>query len=110
VQDFQQDANMPQVDLKGHTVEELAIAANVSVEVIKTAIKMRQQQLMLEKRNYSNLLQQQVMDQSVSSTVKASTTGRPSTTPFVQKRKVNKHPINNDGHKVCLFMSMTSIA
>lgn len=39
---------MPEVDLKGHTVEELAAVANVSVTAIKKAIEMRQKQLMAE--------------------------------------------------------------
>nr|CAD27768.1 putative chitin binding protein [Anopheles gambiae] len=34
-----------EIDLMGHTVEELAAAANVSVEVIKEAIRVRQQEL-----------------------------------------------------------------
>lgn len=37
---------MPQIDLKGHTVEELAAVANVSVAAIKKAIEMRQKQLL----------------------------------------------------------------
>lgn len=41
---------MPKVDLRGHTVEELARVANVSVETIQNAIKMRQQQLLLEQQ------------------------------------------------------------
>jgi len=104
--------NMPQVDLKGHTVEELAAAANVSVEVIKTAIKMRQQQMLAERR--SDLLKQQVMNQSTStflttpvtstitkttSTTVKTTTSRPSTTLFVSKQKVKKHPMIG-GNKV----------
>lgn len=36
---------LPQVDLKGHTVEELAAVANVSVSAIKKAIEIRQKQL-----------------------------------------------------------------
>lgn len=39
---------LPQIDLKGHTVEELAAVANVSVAAIKKAIEMRQKQLMAE--------------------------------------------------------------
>lgn len=39
---------LPQVDLKGHTVEELAAVANVSVSAIKKAIEMRQKQLITE--------------------------------------------------------------
>lgn len=37
---------MPKIDLKGHTVEELAAVANVSVSAIKKAIELRQKQLM----------------------------------------------------------------
>lgn len=39
------DHPLPQVDLKGHTVEELAAVANVSVDAIKKAIELRQKQL-----------------------------------------------------------------
>lgn len=42
--------SLPEVDLRGHTVEELALVANVSVATIKNAIKMRQQQLVLEQQ------------------------------------------------------------
>ncbi|XP_055301869.1 uncharacterized protein LOC129568231 isoform X2 [Sitodiplosis mosellana] len=37
---------LPEIDLKGHTVEELAAVANVSVSAIKKAIELRQKQLM----------------------------------------------------------------
>ncbi|XP_049301103.1 uncharacterized protein LOC125774841 isoform X2 [Anopheles funestus] len=39
-----------EIDLMGHTVEELAAAANVSVEVIKEAIRVRQQELRAQKQ------------------------------------------------------------
>lgn len=39
---------LPEIDLKGHTVEELAAVANVSVGAIKKAIEMRQKQLMAQ--------------------------------------------------------------
>ncbi|CAO1404399.1 unnamed protein product [Diamesa serratosioi] len=55
-----QDQQLPQIDLKGHTVEELAIAANVTVEVIRAAIKMRQKQMMIEQKNYAIQMQQQL--------------------------------------------------
>ncbi|XP_055382934.1 uncharacterized protein LOC129613053 isoform X2 [Condylostylus longicornis] len=48
--------NYPKVDLKGHTVEELAQAANVSVDIIKGAIALRQQQLI---KDYQAFLQNQ---------------------------------------------------
>lgn len=37
---------LPKIDLKGHTVEELAAVANVSVSAIKKAIEIRQKQLL----------------------------------------------------------------
>lgn len=37
---------LPEIDLKGHTIEELAAVANVSVSAIKKAIELRQKQLM----------------------------------------------------------------
>lgn len=39
-------AALPQIDLKGHTIEELAAVANVSVSAIKKAIEIRQKQLL----------------------------------------------------------------
>lgn len=39
---------LPEIDLKGHTVEELAAVANVSVAAIKKAIDIRQKQLIAE--------------------------------------------------------------
>lgn len=95
------------MDLKGHTVEELAAAANVTVDVIQAAIKMRQQQILLEKRNYASNLKQRVFNDVTAQTRSSTTTVRTtpttttqaSTTPYVQKRKVSKYHIAG-GHKV----------
>lgn len=95
------------MDLKGHTVEELAAAANVTVDVIQAAIKLRQQQLLQEKRNYANLLKQKIANHvtirptypTTSVRTTQPTTTEPSTTPFVSKRKPNKRPFGG-GHKV----------
>lgn len=94
--------------MKGHTVEELAAAANVTVDVIRAAIKMRQQQLMQEKRYASKLKQtvgNYVTTQTTPATVKItsvrttqSTTPR-TTTPLVPKTKVSKYRMAG-GHKV----------
>lgn len=43
------DGILPEIDLKGHSIEDLAAFANVSVNVIKAAISMRQSQ-MIQKR------------------------------------------------------------
>lgn len=97
---------LPQVDLKGHTVEELAVAANVTVEVIQAAIKMRQQQLLLEKRNYANRLNQKINNDRVTVPTTSTTTirttpstTRPTTTPYVPRKKVTRHQFAG-GHKV----------
>lgn len=105
--------DLPAVDLRGHTVEELAAAAQVSVEVIKDAIKLRQQQMMLEQKNYASSSKQkfkkattvQAAPQSTTlletteRVTTQSTTIKPSTTPYVPKKKVTKKPTKN-GHKV----------
>lgn len=45
------DSSLPDIDLKGHTVEELAAVANVSVNAIRKAIEMRRKQLMAERES-----------------------------------------------------------
>lgn len=93
--------------MKGHTVEELAVAANVTVDVIQAAIQMRQQQLLVEKRSYANLLKQKIGNHvtarpTLSTTIRTtqSTTTQPITTPYVQqKRKVSRFQLAG-GHKV----------
>lgn len=81
---------MPQVDLRGHTVEELAKAANVSVETIQNAIRMRQQQLMLEQQSalYKQLDQSKTISPTrpptrptTKTTTTTTTTPPPPTTP-----------------------------
>lgn len=95
--------------MKGHTVEELAAAANVTVDVIRAAIKVRQQQLMNEKR-YASKLKKTVGNYATGQTTPATTekvtsaiTTQPTTprttTPFVPKTKVSKYRMAG-GHKV----------
>lgn len=108
--------DLPEIDLKGHTIEELAIAANVSVDVIKAAIKMRQKQMMKEKKNAEGSSKQKLEKSTTFETTQSSTsveqtekvttkstakitTKQPSTTPNVSKKKVTKKPLKN-GHKV----------
>lgn len=96
--------------MKGHTVEELAAAANVTVDVIQAAIKMRQQQLLIEKRNYVNNFKQRISNDVTAPTnpptttirTTPSTTTQSTTTPYVQKRKVSRYQIAG-GHKVRYF-------
>lgn len=101
------DEELPQVDLKGHTVEELAAAANVTVATIQEAIKLRQQQLLLERRNYASQMKRNIANRvtvpttpattSIRTTQTTTTTQR-STTPYVPKRKVSNYYIAG-GHK-----------
>lgn len=107
--EFYPKDDLPQVDLKGHSVEELAAAANVSVDVIQAAIKLRQQQMMFEKKK----IPKQKLNKSTASvqTTLATTTSEPTkkvtiqtttqstTTPYVPKKKVVKKATQN-GHKV----------
>lgn len=98
---------LPQVDLKGHTVEELAAAANVTVATIQEAIKLRQQQLLLERRNYASQMKRNIASRvtipttpattSIRTTQMTTTTQR-STTPYVQKKKASNYYIAG-GHK-----------
>lgn len=107
--EFYPSDDFPEVDLKGHSVEELAVAAGVSIEVIKSAIKLRQQQLMLEKKMKANSVktkQWKTTPQFTASpkttevaTTQSTTTTKPSTTAYVPKKKVSKKPTKN-GHKV----------
>lgn len=102
-----QDQQMPQVDLKGHTEEELAVAANVSVEVIRKAIQMRQNQMMAEQKNYAMQLQQQLSYQQPTTpfTTQRPTMQTPKTTAITSteaykpKKKVSNRPLAG-GHKV----------
>lgn len=100
---------LPEVDLKGHSVEELAKVANVTVEVIQEAIKMRQQQMLLERRNYASQLKQQISKhitvqttQATTTTVRTTqptTTTQRSTPSYSPRRSVSKYSIRG-GHKV----------
>lgn len=111
VEYFPKEEQLPAIDLKGHTVEELASAAGVSVEVIKSAIKLRQQQMMTEKKNLNVVKRQQwkppkasitpptTSSESFEEFTTQSTTARPTTTAYVPKKKASKKPLKN-GHKV----------
>lgn len=91
--------NLPEIDLKGHTVEELAAIANVPVSVVEAAIHYRKQQLSLEQKN---MQQQSAQITTLATTEKIttqSTTTMPSTTPYVPKKKIIKKA-TSIGHKV----------
>uniref|UniRef100_A0A182MAD5 Chitin-binding type-2 domain-containing protein n=1 Tax=Anopheles culicifacies TaxID=139723 RepID=A0A182MAD5_9DIPT len=81
-----------EIDLMGHTVEELAAAANVSVEVIKEAIRVRQQELRAQKqyeKQQAAYAQAQFFAQQTTPTTTTTTT----TTP-----RPRRYP-TNAGHK-----------
>ncbi|XP_061497152.1 proteoglycan 4 isoform X3 [Anopheles gambiae] len=82
-----------EIDLMGHTVEELAAAANVSVEVIKEAIRVRQQELRAQKqyeKQQAAFAQAQFLAQQTTPATTTTTT----TTP-----RPRRYP-TNAGHKV----------
>jgi hypothetical protein len=81
-------------DLQGHTLEELAVAANVSVDVIKEAIRLRQKEISAQKQyqiEKSQMLKNHIQAQKTSTTTTTTTT----TTPKPKKRMPN-----HAGHKV----------
>lgn len=101
----QVDETFPSIDLKGHTIEELAKFANVSVDTIKSAIQMRQQQMMIEKKNNLNSLKTKpaistnFVTPLTTATHKTITTHATKSIPYVPKKKITKY-IFNKGHKV----------
>lgn len=87
------------VDLMGHTVEELAAAANVSVEVIKEAIRVRKQELLAQQqyqKQQAAIVQAQIIAAQNAKTTTTSTTTS-TTTP-----RPRRYPTHN-GHKVGSF-------
>ncbi|XP_050084816.1 uncharacterized protein LOC126570824 isoform X2 [Anopheles aquasalis] len=84
------------VDLMGHTVEELAAAANVSVEVIKEAIRVRQQEMRAQKqyeRQQAAYAQAQFLAaQQTTTTTTTTTTPRPRRYPTNMGHKVMNAP------------------
>jgi hypothetical protein len=77
------------VDLKGHTIEELAEFANVSVDVIKAAIKMRQDQMSAKEETH--------LKPSPSKSTKATTTAVPKVTKVTSQHSFSKqHKVMND--------------
>jgi len=113
------EEDLPNVDLKGHTIEELAAVANVSVETIKSAIKLRQQQMLVEKKiqksvaDKKKILEPLTMQTTLHSTTvekaaESTTQSQRSTTntnfikttsTYIPKKKVKKHPLQGS-HKV----------
>ncbi|XP_058445892.1 uncharacterized protein LOC131427031 isoform X2 [Malaya genurostris] len=84
------------VDLMGHTVEELAAAANVSVEVIREAIRVRKQEILAQQqyqKQQAAIVQAQI--HAATSTMKTSTTTT-STTTTPRPRRIPAR----SGHKV----------
>ena len=69
-----------QIDLKGHTIEELAIMANVSVDVIKSAIRLRKEQMKIEHKVKGKTAQDRKTKETVTTTIQTSITPVKSTT------------------------------
>lgn len=84
----------PKFDLKDVTVEELAAAANVTVDTIKHAIYVREQQLKAEHRaQLAAKLREEFMR---TSTVKTTTTTTTTSTPRPQK-SLAEHKVSKVG-------------
>ncbi|XP_055644091.1 homeobox protein 13 isoform X2 [Toxorhynchites rutilus septentrionalis] len=88
------------VDLMGHTVEELATAANVSVEVIREAIRVRKQEILAQQQYHKQqaaIIQAQILAaQQATSTTTSTTTTSTTTTTTPRPRRYPTH----SGHKV----------
>lgn len=82
----------------GHTVEELAAAANVSVDAIQKAIQMKQQQLLAEQQAAMYKQQIEIMKNLAATTAMPT---RPSTTTTTTTIRpiTKKYPISG-GNKV----------
>jgi DNA-binding transcriptional regulator YhcF (GntR family) len=91
--------SLPRVDLKGHSIEELAAMANVNVETIKAAMKLRQQQIIREKNQPitppSRGLETPITKRITTSTSASTTTTAAATTPFVQTERVTEVSTTN---------------
>ncbi|KAL5273932.1 mtg family protein [Megaselia abdita] len=81
---------VPKVDLMGHTVEELAIAANVSVATIRKAILLREQQLYQEKKAELNAIKKREYLRSTTTSTTTTTTTTPRPTTTMRPRMVSK--------------------
>lgn len=100
---YHPEQTLPQVDLRGHTVEELAKVANVSVETIQNAIRMRQQQMLLEQQ--SALYHQMDISKATAPTrppTRPKTTTTTTTTTTTQAPTTPKYVISG-GNKVKVF-------
>ncbi|XP_058825838.1 uncharacterized protein LOC131685851 isoform X2 [Topomyia yanbarensis] len=85
------------VDLMGHTVEELAAAANVSVEVIKEAIRVRKQEILAQQqyqKQQAAIVQAQIHAAQQATSTTTTTTTSTTTTP-----RPRRYPARS-GHKV----------
>ena len=94
---------MPEIDLKGHSIEDLANFANVSVNVIKTAISMRQSQMMMQKRKdqlqkLSSVTANYLNPSSLTTTERISST-HPSRSKQIEQKN-NQINYNFRSHKV----------
>lgn len=90
---------MPEIDLKGHSVEDLAKFANVSVNVIKTAISMRQSQMMQKRKDQLQKLSVTAIYPSSITTERISSTSHPSRSKQIEQNN-NLIDYNFKSHKV----------
>lgn len=85
----------------GHTVEELAAAANISVEAIQKAIQVKQQQLLAEQE--AAMYKQQIeLMQQYATTTKMPTRPSTTTTTTTTARPVTKRYQISGGNKVTI--------
>lgn len=85
----------------GHTVEELAAAANVSVDAIQKAIQMKQQQLLAEQQAAMYKQQIEIM-KSLATTTAMPTRPSTTTTTSTTRPIIRKYPISGGSKVNCV--------
>lgn len=96
----------------GHTVEELAQVANVSVEAIQKAIQMKQQQMLIERqtalyKQQLELIAREATTTSTTTTTTTTTTMAPrieQTAQYSQNVITKAQYIPSTGHKVITIL------
>lgn len=86
----------------GHTIEELAAAANVSVDAIQKAIQMKQQQLLAEQQAAMYKQQIEIMKSLATTTAMPTRPSTTATTTTTTRPITRKYPISGGSKVNCV--------
>lgn len=92
----------------GHTVEELAAAANISVEAIQKAIQMKQQQLLAEQQAAMYKQQIEIMKHLATTTAMPTRPSTTTTTTTTVRPVTRKYPISGGNKVTWIVFSLLS--